>query len=62
MSLYLSNFKELATELSLDNLARDNFITILIEFLFLSNFEEIATELSLTKLAMDNSVTILVQF
>ena len=32
MSLFLSNFREIAMELSLANLARDNFVTILAEF------------------------------
>ena len=32
MSLFFSNFREIATELSLANLARDNSVTILVEF------------------------------
>ena len=49
-SLFLSNFKEIAMELSLT------------KSLFLSNFKEIAMELSLANLVRDNSVIILVEF
>ena len=56
MSLFLSNFEEIATELSLTNLTRDNSVTIFVEF------EVIATELSLANLDRDNSVTIFVEF